>query len=112
MFLTAGYEMINFLIRKGVRLVRCSGWSDYYPNHKGGNSAGRAVEGIPFNAAKLGTWSDKVQPPLAKSLRICGADQSAALGAVLQPCTKGFRRGDAGIPAQHGGAYRAAPDTH
>ncbi|MGO9286904.1 MAG: FAD-binding protein, partial [Mycobacterium sp.] len=55
------------LIRKGVRLVRCSGWSDYYPNHKGGNSAGRAVEGIPFNAAKLGTWSDKVQPPLAKA---------------------------------------------
>jgi 3-oxosteroid 1-dehydrogenase len=67
MFLTAGYEMVNFLIRKGVRLVRCAGWSDYYPNHKGGNSAGRAVEGIPFNAAKLGAWSDRVQPPLAKA---------------------------------------------
>ena len=67
MFLTAGYEMISFLIRKGVRLVRCAGWSDYYPNHKGGNPAGRAVEGIPFNAAKLGSWSDKVQPPLAKA---------------------------------------------
>jgi 3-oxosteroid 1-dehydrogenase len=67
MFLTAGYEMINFLIRKGVRLVRCAGWSDYYPNHKGGNAAGRAVEGIPFNAGKLGNWSDKVQPPLAKA---------------------------------------------
>ena len=36
MLLTAGYEMVNFLIRKGVRLVRCAGWSDYYPNHKGG----------------------------------------------------------------------------
>jgi 3-oxosteroid 1-dehydrogenase len=67
MFLTAGYEMIDFLIRKGVRLVRCAGWSDYYPNHKGGNAAGRAVEGIPYNAAKLGNWSDKVQPPLAKA---------------------------------------------
>jgi 3-oxosteroid 1-dehydrogenase len=67
MFLTAGYEMINFLIRKGVRIVRCAGWSDYYPNHKGGNAAGRAVEGIPFNAGKLGNWSDKVQPPLAKA---------------------------------------------
>ena len=67
MFLTAGYEMINFLIRKGVRLVRCAGWSDYYPNHKGGNAAGRAVEGIPFDAGKLGNWSDKVQPPLAKA---------------------------------------------
>jgi 3-oxosteroid 1-dehydrogenase len=67
MFLTAGYEMIDFLIRRGVHLVRCDGWSDYYPNHKGGNAAGRAVEGIPFNAAQLGGWSDKVQPSLAKN---------------------------------------------
>ncbi|MDT5221638.1 MAG: 3-oxosteroid 1-dehydrogenase [Mycobacterium sp.] len=67
MFLTAGYEMINFLVRKGVRLIRCAGWSDYYPNHKGGNEAGRAVEGIPFDAAELGTWRDKVQPSLAKN---------------------------------------------
>jgi 3-oxosteroid 1-dehydrogenase len=67
MFLTAGYEMINFLIRKGVRFVRCPGWSDYYPNHKGGNEAGRAIEGIPYNAAALGNWSDKVQPSMAKS---------------------------------------------
>src|ERR1700744_5697764 len=59
--------MINFLIRKGVQLIRCAGWSDYYPNHKGGNEAGRAVEGIPFDAAELGSWSDKVQPPLAKN---------------------------------------------
>jgi 3-oxosteroid 1-dehydrogenase len=66
-FLTAGYEMINFLLRKGVRLVRCPGWSDYYPNHKGGNAAGRAVEAIPFDAAELGEWSDKVQPALAKN---------------------------------------------
>jgi 3-oxosteroid 1-dehydrogenase len=61
MFLTAGYEMIDFLTRKGVRLVRCPGYSDYYPNHKGGNTAGRSVEGIPYDAAALGDWSDKVQ---------------------------------------------------
>lgn len=67
MFLTAGYEMINFLVRKGVRLIRCAGWSDYYPNHKGGNESGRAVEGIPFDAAELGRWHDKVQPSLAKN---------------------------------------------
>src|SRR6202012_6239723 len=59
--------MINFLIRKGVALIRCAGWSDYYRTHKGGNEAGRAVEGIPFDAAELGSWSDKVQPPLAKN---------------------------------------------
>jgi 3-oxosteroid 1-dehydrogenase len=67
MFLSAGYEMINFLVRKGVRFVRCPGWSDYYPNHKGGNTAGRAVEAVPFDAAALGYWSDKVQPALAKN---------------------------------------------
>lgn len=67
MFLSAGYEMINFLVRKGVRLIRCAGWSDYYPNHQGGNAAGRAVEGVPFDAAELGAWSDRLQPPLAKN---------------------------------------------
>ncbi|MGX9791679.1 FAD-binding protein [Mycobacterium sp. MMS18-G62] len=67
MFLSAGSDMITFLLRKGVRLVRCPGWSDYYPNHKGGNAAGRGVEGIPFDAAELGTWSDKVQPSMAKN---------------------------------------------
>ncbi|OBH46396.1 3-ketosteroid-delta-1-dehydrogenase [Mycobacterium intracellulare] len=66
-FLRAGHEMINFLTRKGVRLIRCAGWSDYYPNHKGGNASGRAVEGIPFDAARLGEWRDKVQPALAKN---------------------------------------------
>jgi 3-oxosteroid 1-dehydrogenase len=67
MFVTAGSEMITFLLRKGVRLVRCPGWSDYYPNHKGGNAAGRGVEGIPFDAAQLGNWSDKVQPSMARN---------------------------------------------
>jgi 3-oxosteroid 1-dehydrogenase len=67
MFLTAGYEMLDFLLRKGVRLERCPGWSDYYPNHKGGNAAGRAVEAIPFDAAELGSWSDKVQPALGRT---------------------------------------------
>jgi 3-oxosteroid 1-dehydrogenase len=42
-------------------MVRCPGYTDYYPNHKGGNAAGRSVEGIPWNAAALGDWSDKLQ---------------------------------------------------
>jgi 3-oxosteroid 1-dehydrogenase len=60
-FLTAGNEMIDFLVDKGVRLARCPGYTDYYPNHKGGNAAGRSVEGIPYDAAALGDWSDKLQ---------------------------------------------------
>lgn len=66
-FLSAGVEMINFLQRLGVRMVRCPGWSDYYPNHKGGNAAGRSVEGVPFDAAALGDWSGRVQPSMAKN---------------------------------------------
>jgi 3-oxosteroid 1-dehydrogenase len=67
MFLSAGSEMLDFLIGKGVRLVRCPGWSDYYPNHKGGNAIGRAVEGIPYDAAALDSWSDRVQPSMGKN---------------------------------------------
>ena len=69
MFLTAGYEMINFPDPQGRstypvrRLERL-----LLPNHKGGNEVGRAIEGIPFDAAAAGTWRDKVQPStLAKS---------------------------------------------
>lgn len=67
MFLTAGVEMINFLLDQGVRLMRCPGWSDYYPNSKGGNAAGRSVEGVPFDADVLGDWVDRVQPSMAKN---------------------------------------------
>jgi 3-oxosteroid 1-dehydrogenase len=67
MFLTAGHEMVIFLTRKGVRFVRCPGFSDYYPNHKGGNEAGRSIECTPYDAAALGNWRDKVQPSLAKN---------------------------------------------
>lgn len=66
-FLTAGAEMLNLLLRLGVRMVRCPGYSDYYSNSKGGNAAGRSVEGAPFDAAALGDWSDRVQPSMAKN---------------------------------------------
>ena len=65
-FLTEGYQMLTFLQRKGVQLVRCEGYSDYYPNAKGGNARGRSVEGVPFDARQLGEWHDKLQPSLAK----------------------------------------------
>jgi 3-oxosteroid 1-dehydrogenase len=67
MFLRAGYEMLSFMQRRGIRLVRSHGYSDYYPNHKGGNAAGRAVEGVPFDAKELGEWSHKLQPGFSKS---------------------------------------------
>lgn len=67
MFLTAGYQMVNFLTHQGVRFVRCPGYSDYYSNHKGGNVAGRGIEGAPYDASALGGWKDKLQPGLSKA---------------------------------------------
>jgi 3-oxosteroid 1-dehydrogenase len=69
-FLTAGSEMITFLQRKGVRLVRCPGYSDYYPDHKGGNAEGRSIEGVPFDARELGDWQHKIMPGMAKAFRL------------------------------------------
>jgi 3-oxosteroid 1-dehydrogenase len=66
MFLRAGSEMISFLQRKGVQLVRCHGYADYYSNRAGGSAAGRSVEGVPYDAAELGAWAQKLAPSLAK----------------------------------------------
>ncbi len=68
MFLRAGSEMITSLQRKGVKLVRCPGWADYYSNRTGGNEAGRGVEGVPFDASVLGAWQSKMPTSLAKGM--------------------------------------------
>ncbi len=67
-FLTNGYEMITMLQRKGVKLVRCPGYSDYYDTRKGGNAAGRSIEGAPWDGRQLGAWHDKVNPGMARGL--------------------------------------------
>jgi 3-oxosteroid 1-dehydrogenase len=66
-FLTGGSEMVSFLQREGVRLIRCPGYSDYYPNHEGGNAEGRSIEPTPFDARELGDWHDKIMPGMARS---------------------------------------------
>lgn len=68
MFLTAGSEMISFLQRKGVQLIRCPGYSDYYPNNEGGNAEGRSIEPVPFDASELGDWQNKIMPGMAKAI--------------------------------------------
>ena len=66
-FLNEGHRMITFLQRKGVQFTRCEGYSDYYPNANGGNARGRAIEGVPFDARRLGRWRDQLWPSLASS---------------------------------------------
>jgi 3-oxosteroid 1-dehydrogenase len=66
-FLNEGHRMIKFLQRKGLRFVRCEGYTDYYPNANGGNTRGRSIEGMPFDARRLGRWRDQLWPSLGSS---------------------------------------------
>jgi 3-oxosteroid 1-dehydrogenase len=67
-FCTAGPEMLDFLVREGVKFVYCPGYSDYYSDAKGGSDLGRGVEPVPWDAHQLGEWSGKVQIGMAKHL--------------------------------------------
>lgn len=60
-FVTQGPRMVSFLQSQGVRFVRCEGWSDYYPEAKGGCARGRSIEGRLFDGTKLGPWLDRLQ---------------------------------------------------
>jgi 3-oxosteroid 1-dehydrogenase len=67
-FLTYGPEMLSFIRRKGVKLIRTEGFPDYYDNRKGGNVRGRSVEGIPWDGKQLGSWYDRIVSGQARSL--------------------------------------------
>lgn len=67
-FVKFGPEMLSYIQGKGVRLVRCEGYSDYYDNRPGGNARGRAVEGIPWDGRQLGEWHEKINPGMARSI--------------------------------------------
>ena len=97
MFLHAGVEMIDFLQRKGVRMTRCPGYSDYYPNSKGGNAAGRSVEGVPFDCRRARRVERPSSAVHGQELRVRAQDERAALGAVLQSIAARVRGGDASV---------------
>lgn len=67
-YLTDGHRMVSFLQEGGLRFKRCAGYPDYYDNRKGGNAAGRSIEGLPYDARRLGKWRHKLQPGLAASI--------------------------------------------
>jgi 3-oxosteroid 1-dehydrogenase len=67
-FLRYGPEMLYFIEGKGVQLVRCEGYSDYYDNRPGGNARGRSVEGVPWDGRQLGPWHEKINPGMARAI--------------------------------------------
>jgi 3-oxosteroid 1-dehydrogenase len=67
-FLVEGPEMVSFLQRKGVKLIRCEGMSDYYDNRPGGNARSRSIEGVPWDGRQLGDWDAKINPGMGRAL--------------------------------------------
>ncbi|GAA5148969.1 FAD-binding protein [Pseudonocardia eucalypti] len=67
-YLTGGPRMVSFLRERGMRFRRCAGYPDYYDNRKGGSAEGRSIEGVPYDARRLGEWRHKLQPGLAESV--------------------------------------------
>lgn len=60
-FLRTGPEMVAFLRRLGLRLVRSGGYPDYHPDRPGASVAGRCVEARVFNGRRLGPWLEKLR---------------------------------------------------
>jgi hypothetical protein len=54
-------EMVDFLVRAGLPLVRSRGYPDYHPDQPGGSVAGRCVEPKVYEAHRLGPWLDKLR---------------------------------------------------
>ena len=60
-YITRGPEMVSFLQGLGLSFRRCDGYSDYYPDAKGGKARGRSIEGTVFDGHRLGPWFEKLQ---------------------------------------------------
>jgi 3-oxosteroid 1-dehydrogenase len=60
-FLRHGPEMISYLLRKGLKIRRCEGWSDYYDEKPGGCPRSRSLAMELFDARELGDWNAKLR---------------------------------------------------
>lgn len=60
-FLRRGPEMISYLLRKGLRIRRCEGWSDYYDEKPGGCPRSRSLAMELFDARELGEWNARLR---------------------------------------------------
>lgn len=62
-YLTQAPQMIEFLVKQGVKLERAAAfWPDYYDELPGGCKTTRCVVAHPFNTNELGPWREKLRP--------------------------------------------------
>jgi len=84
-YLETGPALIEYLEAKGIRFIRCDGWSDYYDDQDGGLAAGRSLGVDLFDLGRLGEWADRLQTgPMVLPLK---ADEAS--GASLATRTLG-----------------------
>lgn len=61
-YVIEGSRMIEFLVREGVALERCSVfWPDYYDELPGGCKSSRTVSAKPFDKKELGDWAPRLR---------------------------------------------------
>jgi 3-oxosteroid 1-dehydrogenase len=60
-YVETGPAMIDWLRSKGIPMVYCDGWPDYYDEKPGGQPRGRSVAMKLFDVRKLGPWKDKLR---------------------------------------------------
>ena len=61
-YITEGRQMMEFLVRQGVKLRRGSHfWPDYYDELPGGCKTSRTVVAEPFDKNELGEWAPKLR---------------------------------------------------
>jgi len=61
-FLTSGPKMVEFMISRGIKLLRAEGWSDYYDDRPGGCPRSRSLCGKIFDINELGAWTNLLRP--------------------------------------------------
>lgn len=61
MFLREGPSMVQYLLDRGMKYVRCEGWSDYHCELPGGHVRSRTLAAEIFDARRLGEWNNKLR---------------------------------------------------
>jgi len=61
-YLVEGPQMVDFLVKQGLKLTRVPYWPDYYDEKPGGSEKGRTVVAELFDVNELGAWKERLRP--------------------------------------------------
>jgi len=110
-FLTAGYEMINFLVRRGVRLIDAKAGVTTTRITKAATSPGVRWKNS-FRRGRIGRLERQGAAAAGQELWIRGADHELRSVQYFNRAPRAFAGGDPSFPAHRGGARPAASDPH